>query len=128
MTLAWWYAATKTPYFAGCCVCTGNHDRRGGVRRTPSTTTSSTGPKSVGESVLDRDPTVLVLADLDRGGDGDSAADKIAFLESDPVASKLTAVKNKRYIILEGTTMDPSIRNVGGIEQLSDGLRQLGVV
>jgi iron complex transport system substrate-binding protein len=69
-----------------------------------------------------------VLADLERGGDGDSAEAKIRFLESDPVARQLTAVKEQRYVVLGGTTMDPSIRNVDGIEQLADGLRELGVV
>ena len=127
VTLAWWYAATKTPYFAGCCGAPGIMTDAVGAKNAFDDN-KQYWPEIGWESVLDRDPTVLVLADLDRGGDGDSAADKIAFLESDPVASKLTAVKNKRYIILEGTTMDPSIRNVGGIEQLSDGLRQLGVV
>jgi iron complex transport system substrate-binding protein len=59
---------------------------------------------------------------------GDACAEeKITFLESDPVASRLTAVQNKRYLILEGSTMDPSIRNIGGIEQLAAGLRELGV-
>lgn len=120
MTLAWWYAATKTPYFAGCCGAPGIMTDAVGAKNAFDDN-KQYWPEIGWESVLDRDPTVLVLADLDRGGDGDSAADKIAFLESDPVASKLTAVKNKRYIILEGTTMDPSIRNVGGIEQLSDG-------
>ncbi|MER2224708.1 MAG: ABC transporter substrate-binding protein, partial [Rhodococcus sp. (in: high G+C Gram-positive bacteria)] len=127
VTLAWWYAATKTPYFAGCCGAPGIMTDAVGAKNAFDDN-KQYWPEIGWESVLDRDPTVLVLADLDRGGDGDSAAAKIAFLESDPVASKLTAVKNKRYIILEGTTMDPSIRNVGGIEQLSDGLRRLGVV
>lgn len=127
VTLAWWYAATKTPYIAGCCGAPGIMTR--GVGATNAFEDSKQlWPEISWESLLDRDPTVLVLADLARGGDGDSAADKIKFLESDPVASKLTAVKNKRYIILEGTTMDPSIRNVGGIEDLADGLRELGVV
>ncbi|MFI5427083.1 ABC transporter substrate-binding protein [Aeromicrobium sp. UC242_57] len=116
VTLAWRYAATKTPYIAGCCGAPGIMTR--GVGATNAFEDSSQlWPEISWESILDRDPTVLVLADLGRGGDGDSAADKIKFLESDPVASKLTAVRNKRYIILEGTTMDPSIRNVEGIEK-----------
>lgn len=58
---------------------------------------------------------------------GDSAEEKVRFLESDPVVSRLTAVQNKRCIILEGPTMDPSIRNIGGIEQLAAGLHELVV-
>ncbi len=127
VTLGWWYASTKTPYFAGCCGAPGIMTR--GVGATNAFEDSDQlWPEVSWESILDRDPTVLVLADLARGGDGDSAADKIAFLESDPVARRLTAVKEKRYVVLEGTTMDPSVRNVQGIEQLADGLRDLGVV
>jgi hypothetical protein len=91
---------------------------RTNLRDTPSSLTVVTGSSP---------QPVLVLADLRRGGDGDSAADKIAYLESDPVTSQLTAVREERYIILDSTTMDPSIRNIAGIEQLADGLRELGV-
>lgn len=126
VSLAWWYASTKTPYFAGCCGAPGLMTSAIGASNAFEDS-KQYWPEVSWESVLDRDPTVLVLADLDRGDDGDSAAAKIAFLESDPVASQLTAVKNKRYIILNGTTMDPSIRNVGGTEELANGLRGLGL-
>lgn len=126
VSLAWWYASTKTPYFAGCCGAPGLMTSAIGARNAFDDS-KQYWPEVSWESILDRDPTVLVLADLDRGDDGDSAAAKIAFLESDPVASQLTAVKNKRYIILGGTTMDPSIRNVGGTEELAQGLRTLGL-
>lgn len=127
ISLAWWYAATRTPYLAGCCGAPGIMTR--GVGATNAFEDSNQlWPEISWESILDRDPTVLVLADLDRGGDGDSAADKIAFLESDPVASRLTAVQEQRYIILDGTTMDPSVRNVQGIEHIAEGLRELGLV
>lgn len=126
VSLGWWYASTKTPYFAGCCGAPGLMTEAVGATNAFADS-KQYWPEVSWESVLDRDPTVLVLADLDRGTDGDSAAAKIAFLESDPVASQLTAVKNKRYIILNGTTMDPSIRNVTGTEEVADGLRELGV-
>ncbi|GAA1517567.1 ABC transporter substrate-binding protein [Nocardioides humi] len=126
VTLAWWYAATKTPYIAGCCGAPGLMTRAVGAANAFEDS-DQYWPEIGWESLLDRDPTVLVLADLGRGGDGDSAQDKIAFLESDPVASQLTAVREKRYIVLDGTTMDPSIRNVDGIEELAAGLRELGL-
>ncbi len=124
--LAWWYAGTASPYIAGCCGAPGIMTREVGAQNAFGDS-RQLWPEVGWESILDRDPTVLVLADLTRGSDGDSAEEKISFLESDPVASRLTAVQNKRYIILEGTTMDPSIRNIGGIEQLATGLRELGV-
>lgn len=126
VTLAWWYAGTKTPYIAGCCGAPGIMTREVGAQNAFADN-RQLWPEIGWESILDRDPTVLVLADLGRGGDGDSAEAKIRFLESDPVASRLTAVRNKRYIVISGTTMDPSIRNVAGIEELADGLRGLGV-
>ena len=127
VTLAWWYAGTRTPYIAGCCGAPGIMTRAIGAKNAFEDS-RQLWPETGWESILDRDPTVLVLADLERGGDGDSAADKIRFLESDPVASRLTAVKKRRYIILTGTTMDPSVRNVMGIEQLAKGLKSLEVV
>jgi iron complex transport system substrate-binding protein len=127
VSLAWWYAATKTPYIAGCCGAPGLMTKAVGATNAFEDS-DQYWPEIGWESILDRDPTVLVLADLGRGGDGDSAAAKIKFLESDPVARQLTAVKEKRYIILDGTTMDPSIRNVDGIEELASGLRDLDLV
>lgn len=123
--LAWWYSSTRTPYMAGCCGAPGLMTRAVGAKNAFEDE-SQLWPEIGWETILDRDPDVLVLADLERGDDGDSAEAKIEFLESDPVASQLTAVKNRRYIVLGGTTMDPSIRNVDGIEQLADGLRDLG--
>ncbi len=126
ISLAWWYAGTKTPYLAGCCGAPGLMTSAVGARNAFQDS-DQYWPEIGWENLLDRDPTVLVLADLGRGGDGDSAQAKIAYLESDPVASRLTAVREKRYIILDGTTMDPSIRNVDGIEELAAGLRKLGL-
>ncbi|EXG80551.1 ABC transporter substrate-binding protein [Cryptosporangium arvum] len=125
VSLAWWYSSTKAPYIAGCC-------------GTPGLVTAAVGaknafadgkqlwPETGWESILDRDPDVLVLADLTRGDDGDSAAAKIAFLESDPVARRLTAVKNKRYVVLSGSDMDPGVRTVQAVEKVSAGLTKLG--
>ena len=126
VTMAWWYSSTKTPYFAGCCGAPGIMTRAVGTTNVFDDL-DQLWPEVSWESVVDRDPDVLVLADLTRGSEGDTAAAKIAFLESNPATKELSAVKNKRYIILPGTTMDPSIRNVDGIEKVADGLRQLGL-
>jgi iron complex transport system substrate-binding protein len=126
VSTAWWYSSTKTPYFAGCCGAPGIMTRAVGAGNAFDDL-DQLWPEVSWESVIDRDPDVFVLADLTRGSEGDTAAAKIAFLESNPATKELTAVKNKRYIILPGTTMDPSIRNVDGIEQVADGLRTLGL-
>jgi iron complex transport system substrate-binding protein len=125
--VAWWYAATKAPYMAGCCGAPGMITRKLGATNVFDDN-KQLWPEISWESILDRDPDVLVLADLTRGGDGDSVKDKIAFLESDPVARRLTAVRKHRYIVVTGSDMDPSLRNVGAVEKVAAGLRKLGVV
>ncbi|WP_375000739.1 ABC transporter substrate-binding protein [Aeromicrobium sp. CTD01-1L150] len=125
--LAWWYASTKAPFMAGCCGAPGLMTRAVGATNAFEAE-RQLWPEIGWESIVDADPDVLVLADLDRGDDGDSAQAKIDFLESDPAAREMTAVKEKRFIVLDGTTMDPSVRNVDGIEQLAEGLRDLGFV
>ncbi len=80
------------------------------------------------ESVLDRDPTALVLADLSRRSiDGDALDSKTAFLESNPVTQRLTAVRDKRYIVVNGADMNPSIRSVDGVEKTAAALKQWGL-
>ncbi|MFG1921688.1 ABC transporter substrate-binding protein [Cryptosporangium sp. NPDC048952] len=125
VTLAWWYSSTKTPYIAGCCGTPGLVTDAVGAKNAFADS-KQLWPETGWESILDRDPDVLVLADLTRGDDGDSAAAKVKFLESDPVASKLTAVKNKRYIVLSGSDMDPGVRTVQAVEKVSAGLTSLG--
>lgn len=75
---------------------------------------------SVGwESVVEADPDVIVLVDAT----WNTAASKIATLESSPATQGLVAVKNKRYVILPFAATEAGIRNVEAaastIEQLA---------
>lgn len=126
VSLAFWYASTKTPYMGGCCGAAGIISRELGAKNAFGDA-KQLFPEIGWETILERDPTVLVLADLTRGDDGDSAKAKIAFLESDPVARRLTAVREKRYVIVTGSEMDQSIRNVDATEKLAAGLKTLGL-
>lgn len=126
LSLAWWYSATKAPYIAGCCGAPGIVTRAVGARNAFADN-RQLWPEIGWESLLERDPDVLVLADLTRGDDGDSAEAKIRFLESDPVAKRLTAVRNRRYVVLAGSDMDPGLRTVDAVETVADGLRRLGL-
>ena len=126
LSLAWWYSATKAPYIAGCCGAPGIVTRAIGARNAFADS-RQLWPEIGWESLLERDPDVLVLADLTRGDDGDSAAAKIAFLESDPVARRLTAVRRRRYVVLAGSDMDPGLRTVDAVETVADGIRRLGL-
>lgn len=126
VSLMWWYAGTKTPYIAGCCGAPGIVTNA--VRaRNAFADNRRLWPEISWEAILQRDPDVLILADLTRGDDGDSAAAKIKFLESDPAAKWLTAAQERRWIVLPGSAMDPSLRNADAVESVAAGLRSFGM-
>lgn len=74
-------------------------------------------------------PSVIVLAEMERRRHGaDDAAVKRQFLESDPVTSKLEAVRKGRLLLVDAQAMNPSIRTIDGIEVLADGIEKFGLV
>lgn len=77
------------------------------------------------DTIAQRNPDVIVVADLSRGLEGDSAADKIAFLQGDVVASKLAAVAENRVLSVPAAELDPSVRSVGAATDLSTELLAL---
>ncbi|MDZ7884811.1 MAG: ABC transporter substrate-binding protein [Mycobacterium sp.] len=124
--LAYWFSDIRAPYFGGCCGSPGVITDTVGARNIFVDTTEEW-PQVSWEVIGERDPDVLVLADLSRRTiDGDALAAKIEFLESNPVTSRLTAVREKRYIVVNGADLNPSIRTVDGTEKVADGLRRLG--
>lgn len=127
VSIAYWFANTELPYMAGCCGSSGVISRAVGVDNVFADTHDEW-PQVSWETVLDRDPTVIVLGDLRRKSQtGDKLEDKIAFLESNPVTKRLSAVRNKRYVIMNGADMNPSIRTVDGTEKLAKALVELGL-
>ncbi|OZC65446.1 ABC transporter substrate-binding protein [Rhodococcus sp. 06-470-2] len=126
VSLAYWFADTDTPYMAGCCGSSGIITESVGAENIYADTTDEW-PQVNWESVLDRDPTALVLADLSRRSiAGDALDSKIAFLESNPVTSRLTAVESKRYIVVNGADLNPSIRTIDGVEKVAAALQNWG--
>lgn len=124
VSLAYWFADTATPYVAGCCGSSGIITNSVGAKNVFDDTTNEW-PQVSWESVLDRDPTALVLGDLSRRSiAGDALDSKIEFLETNPVTQRLTAVQNQRYIVVNGADMNPSIRTIDGIEKVAAALRQ----
>jgi len=78
------------------------------------------------EGILAADPTVFVVAQVDRDRwDLDKAQNKIDFLTSDPTVSQMQAVQNKRIVVMSGAAMNPSIRTLYGAEQVADQLEAL---
>jgi iron complex transport system substrate-binding protein len=73
------------------------------------------------ESVVESDPDLLVLGDLQRDRfPGDRLNDKIAFLTTDPLTRTLRAVEEEHFIALHGAELNPSIRFVDGLEKIHD--------
>jgi iron complex transport system substrate-binding protein len=122
VSMAFWFADTKSPYVAG---------GRGSANLLATTVGARNAfadleedwPAVGWETVVERDPDVLVLGDLLRDRfPGDRLEDKKAFLASDPLTSTLQAVRDESYIALHGAEMNPSIRFVDGLEKIAAGL------
>ena len=78
------------------------------------------------EGIIAADPTVFIAAQVDRNRwDLDKAENKIAFLKSDPTVSKLDAVSAGRIVVMNGASMNPSIRTLYGAEQVGEQLKAL---
>lgn len=125
-TVAFWFSGLRTPYLAGCCSAPGLYAREVGATNVFADATEDW-PEISWEALADRDPDVLVLADLSRKRiDGDALDTKIAFLESNPVTRNMTAVQQKRYVVLTGSELDPGIRQVDAVEKLGAGFANVG--
>lgn len=119
-TVVFWFADTKTPYVAGGLGSASLLARATGMENVFADTADDW-PAVGWETVVDADPDILVLGDLQRDRfPGDRLDDKIAFLETDPLTQTLDAVQQARFIALHGAEMNPSIRFVDGLEKIRD--------
>lgn len=73
------------------------------------------------EEVVEADPDVLVLVDAT----WNSAEQKIATLEQDPATALLTAVRERRYLVVPFPATEAGVRNVGAATSLSEQLAQV---
>ncbi|GAA1940042.1 ABC transporter substrate-binding protein [Nocardioides hwasunensis] len=127
VTAAYWFANSESPYLAGCCGGPGIVSRALGIDNVFVDQTDEW-PQINWEVVASADPDVLVIGDLTRKSQtAETAAAKIDFLESHPVTSKMTAVREGRYIHLAGAELNPSLRTVDAVEKVAAGLRDLGL-
>ncbi|MGI5352013.1 ABC transporter substrate-binding protein [Streptomyces sp. CA-250714] len=126
-SVMYWFANSESPYLAGCCGAPGIITRAVGAENVFDDTRDEW-PQIGWETVADRDPDVIVLGDLTRKNQtAETAKAKIRKLESDPVTRHMTAVRHKRYILLPGAAMNPSIRTVEGVEKVARGLLEFGL-
>ena len=92
-------------------------------------TTNAEWPTVSWEGIVAANPTVLVIADLDRDRWAlDKPQAKKDFLTSDPVVSQIDAVKNGHIAVMDGQAMNPTIRTIYGAEQLADQLEGFGLI
>ncbi|MFF0162458.1 ABC transporter substrate-binding protein [Streptomyces sp. NPDC005263] len=126
-SVLYWFANQESPYMAGCCGAPGIITDALGAKNVFDDTKQEW-PQINWETVADRNPDVLVIGDLTRDSQtAETAARKIAFLESDPATKTMDAVKHKRYVTLSGQAMNPTIRTVDGIEKVAAALRADGL-
>ncbi|MFC7342127.1 ABC transporter substrate-binding protein [Saccharopolyspora griseoalba] len=126
-SIAYWFANSESPYLAGCCGAPGIITAEVGARNAFADTRAEW-PQINWEVLAERDPDVLVLGDLTRDREtAESARAKIGFLESHPVTRNMTAVREKRYVLLSGQAMNPTIRTVAGVEKVAAKLREFGM-
>lgn len=123
-TVGYWFADTKSPYFAGANGSAAIISEQSGLKNVFSDIQDDW--KAVTwEDVVDRNPDILVLGDLLRDRfPGDKLADKKEFLANDPLTSTMDAVKNEHYIALHGAEMNPSIRTADALEKIADYFEQ----
>ncbi len=80
------------------------------------------------ETIAQANPAVIVIATMDRRRyAADDPKVKVDFLENDPVTKELDAVRNKRFIMMDAQSMNPTIRTIDGIETLAKGIQSFGL-
>ncbi len=80
------------------------------------------------ESIAAADPAVIVLVRMDRHlFPADDVAAKLDFLRTDPVASRLTAVRENHIVVMDVAATRPGLGTIDGIGSLADDLKALGL-
>ncbi|WP_306152848.1 ABC transporter substrate-binding protein [Roseovarius sp. MMSF_3281] len=75
------------------------------------------------ETIARADPTVLVIAEMDRRRfPADDIDKKMEFLRTDPVASQMTAVREGRIVIMDAHAMSATMRTIFGLETVAEAL------
>ncbi|MFC6152869.1 putative F420-0 ABC transporter substrate-binding protein [Nocardioides yefusunii] len=120
-TALWWSSGVDTPFVGGgtgapqmVMDAIGLTNVAGGVDDTWT---------SLGwEAVVESDPDVLVLVDAE----WNKAETKIEFLESNPATAAMTAVKEKRYLVIPFPSGEAGVRSVDAAASLLEQATELG--
>jgi iron complex transport system substrate-binding protein len=91
-------------------------------------TTNEEWPLVGWESIAGANPAVIVTVKMDRRRfPADDIEKKLDFLKTDPVASKLDAVRNNRVVILDVGATRAGLDTVDGIETLAKAISGFGL-
>ncbi len=121
-----WFSSSKIdadPYVAGAKGAPGFIMTQLGINNVVQS--SEEWPTVGWETLAKSNPTYIVLADLQRRKfPADAIEVKQEFLETDPVARHMDAVKNGRVFVLDAHAMDATIRTISGLELMADAMEK----
>lgn len=121
-----WFSSAKLdadPYVAGAKGAPGFIMKQLGIENVVSS--SEEWPTVGWETIAKANPAYIVLADLERRKfPADAVEVKQEFLNTDPVASQMDAVKEGRVLVLDAHAMDATIRTVSGLELMVDAMEK----
>lgn len=91
-------------------------------------TTNEEWPLVGWESVAAANPAVIVVVKMDRRRfPADDINLKLNFLRTDPVVSRLDAVRQNRIVVMDVGATRAGLDTIDGIEALADGLKSFGL-
>ena len=78
------------------------------------------------EAIATANPSVIVMGEMTRRRfPADDVNVKRQFLEADPVASQMPAVRARRFVVVGAQSMNPTLRTIDGIEAVARGIQAL---
>ncbi|SPJ33786.1 ABC transporter substrate-binding protein [Kushneria phyllosphaerae] len=127
LSAAFWFSSPDNgaaPYMAGRLGAPGYMMKMLGIRNVIES--DEEWPTVDWETVVRADPDIIVLAQMDRRRyPADDIAKKREFLENDPVAREMTAVKKGHIIEMDAHAMSATLRTIYGLETLAEALSNM---
>ncbi|WP_390910570.1 ABC transporter substrate-binding protein [Pseudosulfitobacter sp. SM2401] len=124
ITAAFWFSSADLqtdPYMAGRMGAPGYMMDQLGIENVVQS--DEEWPTVGWETIARADPTVLVIAEMDRRRyPADNIEAKLEFLRTDPVASQMTAVRKGRVVVMDAHAMSATMRTIFGLETLAMAL------
>lgn len=121
LTALWFSSGSDTPYVGGGTGAPALLMETAGLTNIAADIDESWGPFGW-EQVAAADPDVIVLVD----SPWNSAEKKIQILEEGPLTSKLTAVQEQAYVVIDFPATEAGVRTVDAAAQLARDVAALG--